>query len=64
MIEEAHENVVVNKSVAEATLNIILNHFKGKIFSLISHRKNKSIIDLDIYPLKIMKNIRGIAVVS
>lgn len=64
VMEEVFENVAVDKTIAEATLRIMLQHFEGKEFSLISHRKNNSTIDLDIYSLKIMKKVRGIAVVS
>lgn len=64
VVAEAHEGVFVNNEVGDVTLKLIFDHFKGKEFTLISHRKNNYSIDLNVYSLKLIKKLRGIAVVS
>ncbi len=64
VVAEAHEDSVITHEVVNETLKLIFDHFKGKEFTIISHRKNNYSLDLNVYTLKLIKKIRGIAVVS
>ena len=64
VIAEAKENIVVNSSVTERALKVVLEHFKGQPFTLISHRKNKYTISEEAYSPRILKKVKGMAVVS
>ncbi len=64
VIAEAHESTVVNSFVARGTLKIIFEFYKGRDFVLISNRKNNYTVEMDSYSPKLMKKIRGMAVVS
>ena len=64
VIAEAKEDIVANSAVTESALKVILDHFKGKPFTLISHRKNRYTIAEEAYSPRILKKVRGMAVVS
>lgn len=64
VIAEAIEGVVVNNVTAAENLKIIFDHFKGKPFALITHRKHNYTVDIDVYSLRLMKKVRALAVVS
>ncbi len=64
VVVEANAGAVVTQKVVNENLQLIFDHFNGKEFTLISHRKNDYVLDLDIYSLKLTKKLRGIAVVS
>ena len=64
VIAEAHEGVVVSNKEVNENLTLVFNHFNGKEFTIISHRKNNYSIDLNVYSLNLIKKLRAIAVVS
>ncbi|QED36887.1 hypothetical protein FK178_03800 [Antarcticibacterium arcticum] len=64
VIAEAHENSVVTPEVVNENLKLVFDHFNGKEFTLISHRKYNYSLDLNVYTLKLIKKLRGIAIVS
>ena len=64
VIAEAHEGVVVSNKEVNENLKLVFNHFNGKDFTLISHRKNNYSIDLNVYSLKLIKRLRALAIVS
>lgn len=64
VITEAHENIVVNNKVTSATLKIIFDFYKGRDFVLISNRKNNYTVEINAYTPRLMKKIKGMAVVS
>lgn len=64
VIAEAFEGVVVNNVTVAENLKIIFDHFNGKPFALITHRKHSYTVDIDVYALKLMKKVRALAVVS
>lgn len=64
VIVEAKEDVEVDRKVVEQTLKIIFNHFDGKDFTLISHRKNRYTLKEGAYASKLMKKLRALAIVS
>lgn len=64
VVAEAHEDSVVTHEAVNETLKLVFDHFKGKEFTIISHRKNNYSLDINVYTLKLIKKIKGIAVVS
>ncbi|HSJ12022.1 MAG TPA: hypothetical protein VK916_05020 [Gillisia sp.] len=64
VIAEAHEGVVISNKEVNENLKLVFDHFNGKEFTLISHRKNNYSLDLNVYSLKMIKKLRAIAVVS
>lgn len=64
VIAEAFEGAVVNNASVAENLKIIFDHFNGKPFALISHRKHNYTVNIDIYTLRLMKKVRALAVVS
>lgn len=64
VIVEAKENVEVDREVVEHNLKIIFDHFDGKDFTLISHRKNRYTVKEGAYDCKLMKKVRALAIVS
>lgn len=64
VVVEANEGVVINNEIVAEGLKIIFDHYKGKDFTLISHRKNKYTLNVDVYTVKLMKKLRALAIVS
>ncbi|MCF4101515.1 hypothetical protein L1I30_07550 [Gillisia sp. M10.2A] len=64
VVVEAFENINFDIKAAENTLSIIFDHFEGRDFTIISHRKNKYNINLEAYSNKLFKKVKAIAVVS
>jgi len=64
VIVVANEGTFINNDAVSETLQIIFDHYNGKNFTLISHRKNQYTIDIDIYTLRLMKKLRALAIVS
>lgn len=64
VIAEAKENTVVNSSVTEEALKLVLQHFNGKSFTVISKRTNKYTIVEEAYSPRIFKKVTALAVVS
>lgn len=64
VIAEAKENTIVTSRVTEEILQVILAHFEGRSFTVISHRKNNYSIKEDAYSPKLFKKVLGMAVVS
>jgi len=64
VIVEAFKGTIVDQEAAHVTLQTIVEHYKGKEFTLISHRVNDYVIGMDAYSSKIFKKIRSLAIVS
>ncbi|CAM4372802.1 hypothetical protein [Gillisia limnaea] len=64
VIVEAKENVEVDNKIVEQNLRIVFNHFDGKDFTLISHRKNRYTVKENAYNSKLLKKVRALAIVS
>jgi len=64
VIVEAFKGAVVNKEAAHKTLEAIIEHYKGRKFTIISHRVNDYVIGMDAYSSKIFKKVRALAIVS
>ncbi|MFN4763601.1 hypothetical protein ACKGJN_10790 [Gillisia sp. Q332] len=64
VIVEAKEDVEVDNKIVERNLKIIFNHFDGKDFILISHRKNRYTVKSGAYNSRLMKKVRALAIVS
>lgn|SRR5690606_1807783 len=64
VIAEANNGVHINNDSVASTLKIIFDHYNGKDFALISHRKNQYTVDIDVYSLRLMKKLRALAIVS
>ena len=64
VIAIAKEGVVVRSEEIKKNLQIIFDHFKGKPFTVISHRKNNYTLEIDVYTTRLMKKVRAIAIVS
>jgi len=64
VIAVANEGAFINNETVSETLKIIFDHYNGKNFTLISHRKYQYTIDIDIYTLRLMKKLRALAIVS
>lgn len=64
VIAEANEGVLVNNDRVNEALKIIFDHYNGRNFTIISHRKNQYTVDIDVYALKLMKKLRALAIVS
>lgn len=64
VIAEAYEGVTIDNDRVNETLKIIFDHYKGKDFTLISHRKNQYTVDIDVYNQKMMKKLIALAIVS
>ena len=64
VIVEAFEGAVIDIDAAQITLKDILAYYNGKDFTLISHRVNDYVLDLEAYSSKILKKVRSFAVVS
>ena len=64
VVVEAFENINFDRTIAEDTLAIIFDHFDGRDFTIISHRRNKYNINLEAYSNKLFKKVKAIAVVS
>ncbi len=64
VVVEARENVEVDSKIVEQNLKIVFNHFDGKDFTLISHRKNRYTVKEDAYNCRLMKKVRALAIVS
>jgi uncharacterized protein YlxP (DUF503 family) len=64
VVVEAVKGAVVDGRIASDVLKIIYDHYKGRNFTVVSHRKNDYKIDIDVYSLKLVKRLKGIAVVS
>lgn len=64
VIAEAKEGAVINNEEVKKSLKIVFEHFNGKEFTLISHRRNNYVLNIDVYTLRLMKKVRAMAVVS
>lgn len=64
VIAEAKANALIDSKATEEGLKIVLEHFEGRPFTVISHRKNNYTILEDAYSPKIFKKVLGVAVVS
>lgn len=64
VIAEAKENIIVNSSVTEEVLKVVLEHFGGNSFTLISKRTNRYTISEEAYSPRILKKVNAMAVVS
>lgn len=64
VIAEAKANTVVNSTVTENALKIIVQHFRGKSFTIISKRTNKYTISESAYSPRLFKKVNAMAVVS
>lgn len=64
VIAEANEGVLINNERMTETLKIVFDHYNGKHFTVISHRKHQYTVDIDVYTLKMMKKLRALAIVS
>ncbi len=64
VIVEAKKDVEVDNKIVEQNLKIIFNHFDGKDFILISHRKNRYTVKAGAYTSGLMKKVRALAIVS
>ena len=64
VIVEGFKDANVDYEAAQATLKAIVDHYKGKDFTLISHRVNDYVVNIESYSSKIMKKVRSFAVVS
>jgi len=54
----------IDSKIAKETLKIILDHFKGKEFVIISNRKQNYALDAESYSPSLFKKVKGIAIVS
>lgn len=64
VITEAKEGVVITSDEIKKNLKIVFDHFKGKNFTIISHRKNEYTLEIDVYTTRLMKKVKAIAIVS
>lgn len=64
VIAEAIEGAVINTEVIKETLQTIFDHFDGKEFTIITNRKNRYTVQIDVYAAELMKKVQAIAVVS
>lgn len=64
VIVEAFNGAFIDHDAAHALLKTIIDHYKGKEFTIISNRVNDYIVNIDAYSSKIMKKVRSFAVVS
>ena len=61
---EVYENVTLDIKIASDLRHRMKNHFGNNDFVLITNRKHRHEIDLDIYRNRRLKNLKGLAVVS
>ncbi len=64
VIVERKENVLVNAQVTKDNLKIVIDHFKGKEFVIISNRKHSYTLNAECYSPSLFKKVKGIAIVS
>ncbi len=64
VILKVFENIIVGKKEANIIQNKYKEHYGTKEFVVISDRRLKHDIDLNIYKHGLIKNIKGIAIVS
>lgn len=54
----------VDSKIVKETLTIIIDHFKGKEFVIISNRKQNYNLNAESYTPSLFKKVKGIAIVS
>ena len=64
VIIERLGEIVVDSKIAKETLTIIIDHFKGKEFVIISNRKQNYSLNAESYSPSLFKKVKGIAIVS
>jgi hypothetical protein len=64
VIIESTGRFVIDPAIAINTIQMIVDHFKGKEFVIISNRKSDYTISPEAYSNSIFKKIKGIAIVS
>jgi predicted HAD superfamily phosphohydrolase YqeG len=64
VIAEAKEGVVISNEEIKKNLRIIFDHYNGKNFTIISHRKNNYTVEIDVYATRLMKKVKALAIVS
>jgi hypothetical protein len=64
VVIESNGESVTDPSISIKTLKIIVDHFKGKEFTIIANRKSDYSISPEAYADKLFKKVKGIAVVS
>ncbi|MGB8705949.1 MAG: hypothetical protein WCD31_13055, partial [Gillisia sp.] len=67
VIVEPHENVVMDSAKVKSALSVMIRHFGGNEFSIISYRRNKYTVADDAYnpfTARLFKRVKGFAVVS
>lgn len=65
VIAEAFPNITADDNTTNEVVEIMLNHYKGKNFTIISNRKNEYDIDVErAFSVKPMKKVKAFAIVS
>lgn len=64
VILEGIGEFVVDSARAKETLQLIIDHFKGRDFVIISNRTSNYTLTPDAYSSSLFKKVKGIAVVS
>lgn len=64
VVVEAIGKFEVTAAIAEKTIQVMVDHFKGESFVIVSIRKSGYTLKPDAYSSPIFKKVKGIAIVS